>query len=107
MLDFERRGRDLRYSIIISFESVPSCDGRVEIKGGKDCRLRAMLRGMIRNDDFECHKNVPKMCSQYCHHIVTRKFDVANRLVLQALIKYLYVQIIMFLFKAVFSFLFV
>ena len=63
MLDFERRGRGLRYTIIISFESVPSCDGRVEIKGGKDCRLRAMLCGMIRYDDFECHKNVPKMCS--------------------------------------------
>ena len=45
----------------------------MDIKGGKDRRLRAMLHGMIRNDDFECHKNVPKMfstvaiLSQHCY----------------------------------------
>ena len=50
----------------------------MEIKGGKDRRLRAMLHGMIRNDDFECHKNVPKMfsivaiLSQHCYPKIRR-----------------------------------
>ena len=58
----------------INVLSLPSCNGRVEIKGGKDRRLRAMLR----NDDFECHKNVAKMfsivaiLSQHCYPKIRR-----------------------------------
>ena len=42
----------------INVLSLPSFKKRMEIKG--DRSLRAILHGMIRNDDFECCNNVPK-----------------------------------------------
>ena len=92
----------------INVLSLPSCNGRVEIKGGKDRRLRAMLHGMIRNDDFECHKNVPKMfsivaiLSQHCYPKIRR---YKSPRITSPYKIFLWTN--MFLFKAVFFFLFV
>ena len=41
--------------------SHPFCKRRIEIKEGKDRRLKVILHGVIQNHDFECYKNVPKM----------------------------------------------
>ena len=92
----------------INVLSLPSCNGREEVKGGKDRRLRAMLHGMIRNDDFECHKNVPQMfsivaiLSQHCYPKIRR---CKSPRVTSPYKIFLWTN--MFLFKAVFFFLFV
>ena len=80
----------------------------MEIKEGTDGSLRAMLHGMIRNDDFECHKNVPKMfsivaiLSQHCYPTIRR--CKSPRVTSPYKI---FLGTNMFLFKAVFFFLFV
>ena len=59
--------------------SLPFCKWRMEIKGGKDRRLKAILHGVIHNHDFESFwDNVPKMfwvvttLSQHCYPKIRR-----------------------------------
>ena len=54
------------------------CKWRIEIKEGKDRRLKVILHGVIHKHDFECYKNVPKMfwvvatLSQHCYPKIRR-----------------------------------
>ena len=58
--------------------SLPFCKWRIEIKQGKDRRLKVILHGVIHNHDFECYKNVPKIfwvvatLSQHCYPNIRR-----------------------------------
>ena len=58
--------------------SHPFCKWRIEIKEGKDRRLKVILHGVIHKHDFECYKNVPKMfwvvatLSQHCYPKIRR-----------------------------------